>query len=194
MTRRLHLAAVLLTLVACSAAVFAAGTTYYVSSSSGNDSYDGTAAQWDGTHGPWKSLTKASAVKYQPGDSLLLKCGDSWDETLTLSGNGTTDHPVTVASYGAGERPYIRRTLGKSQECIVLDKAANFCLRDLEVGYALNGIHVLAAPEVKPGNAFYHFENCFLHDIMDPGFPWQQRDALVDSLIRTIVGGLKAPG
>jgi AcrR family transcriptional regulator len=30
--------------------------------------------------------------------------------------------------------------------------------------------------------------------IMDPGFPWQEREALVDSLIRTIVGGLKAPG
>ena len=29
--------------------------------------------------------------------------------------------------------------------------------------------------------------------IMDPGFPWKAPDALVDSLIRTLIGGLKAP-
>ncbi len=169
MIRRLHLASVLLTIAACSTAV--AATTYYVSSSSGNDSHDGLAATWDGTHGPWKSLAKASAVKYQPGDTLLLKCGDVWDETLTLSGNGTADSPVTVAAFGTGERPYIRRTLGKSQECIVLNKAAGCCLRDLELGFALNGIHVLPDPDAKPGSTFYRFENIFLHDILDPGFP-----------------------
>jgi len=176
---RLHLPAVLLTIAACSTAVPAApapqtavaATTYHVSNSSGDDSHDGRAARWNGTHGPWRSLAKASTVKYQPGDALLLKCGDVWDETLTLSGDGTVDHPITVAAYGTGERPYIRRTLGKSQECIVLDKAVGYCIRDLELGFALSGIHVLAAPEAKPGSAFYRFENCFLHDIMDPGFP-----------------------
>ena len=62
MSYRLHLAAVLLAIAVCSTAVHAApapqsavaAKTYYVSSSSGNDRYDGHAARWDGTRGPWR--------------------------------------------------------------------------------------------------------------------------------------------
>ena len=78
----------------------AAQTTYYVSQSDGNDDHDGQAATCNGTQGPWKTLAKASSATYQPGDQLLLKCGDIWNETLTLRGDGTADSPITVASYG----------------------------------------------------------------------------------------------
>lgn len=30
--------------------------------------------------------------------------------------------------------------------------------------------------------------------IMDPGFPWKEREALVESLIGMVIGGLRAPG
>ena len=49
-------------------------TTYYVSQSSGKDSNDGKSPAT-----AWKTLAKASQA-YSPGDSILLKCGDAWNE------------------------------------------------------------------------------------------------------------------
>jgi hypothetical protein len=154
-------------------AVFAApaeATTYYVSSSAGDDAHDGLAAAWDGAHGPWNSLARASRVKCQPGDNLLPKCGDAWDETLTLTGSGTAKNPVTVASYGAGERPCIRRALGKNEECIALDDTPGYCFRDLELGYVLTGVHIHLDARTDANYDSYRFENCFFHDISNPSF------------------------
>ncbi len=148
----------------------AGATTYYVSRSTGNDDYDGLAPRWNGVHGPWKTLTRASEVTYQPGDRLLLKCGDIWDETLTLKGDGTPQNPITVSSYGTGERPYIRRTLGKNEQCIVLDNAAGYRIRGLELGYALNAIHVRMDAKGRTDYDYYRFEDCFIHDIQNPTF------------------------
>ena len=158
-------------LMVASPVAAAPALTYYVSRSAGDDQHDGLAARWDGVHGPWKSLARASAVKVSPGDQLLLRCGDTWDETLTLQGDGTAENPVIVSSFGTGERPYIRRTLGKNEECIVLDHAAGYCVRDLEMGFALTGVHVLMDPRIKKDYHFYRFENCFFHDIENPNFP-----------------------
>ncbi|THF81626.1 beta-xylosidase family glycoside hydrolase [Cohnella fermenti] len=74
-------------------------TTYYVSSS-GNDSNAGTSAS-----APWQTLTKASALTYQPGDQLLIKRGDVWNESLSLKGTGTSASPIVVGAYGAGDAP-----------------------------------------------------------------------------------------
>ncbi|MSU79560.1 MAG: hypothetical protein EXS16_15905, partial [Gemmataceae bacterium] len=82
--------------------------TYYLSQSSGNDSWSGEAATSDGKAGPWKTLAKAS-IEYKPGDRILLKCGDTWDEELRPKGNGTPDNPIVISSYGEGKRPVIDR-------------------------------------------------------------------------------------
>ena len=66
---RSHCAVVLvISLLFPAAKTFAA--TYYVSQSAGDDSRDGLAAASEGGHSPWKTLAKASSVKYQPGDQL----------------------------------------------------------------------------------------------------------------------------
>jgi len=56
--------------------VKAAGTTYYISSSTGNDSNSGTSQS-----SPWKTLQKVSAASHNgqinAGDSFLLKQGDT---------------------------------------------------------------------------------------------------------------------
>lgn len=51
-------------------------TTYCVSWSSGNDSWEGTSPST-----AWKSLDKASEGPYQPGDVIKFKKGDVWDLT-----------------------------------------------------------------------------------------------------------------
>lgn len=153
-----------------------AETAYYVSESSGNDAHDGRAADWDGTHGPWKTLAKASSSTRQPGDRLLLKCGDVWDETLTLRGDGTATNPVIVTSYGAGQRPCIRRTPGNRTACVVIDNASGYVLRDLELGLAQNAVRIAADSRVRSALGGYRIENCFLHDTANPAFPDRAKD------------------
>lgn len=82
---------------------FAANTTYYVSSSTGNDSNNGTSQST-----PWKTMAKVSSITFQPGDRILLKSGDSWNEKLTLKGSGTKASPITITSYGTGNKPLIK--------------------------------------------------------------------------------------
>ena len=133
--------------------------TIYVSQSSGDDINDGTSETK-----PWKTLAKASMVNWRPGDKLLLKCGDTWNEGLTLRGDGSATAPVTVASYAAGERPLIQRTKGNRTACILIDKASGYHIRDLELSFAQNAIRIEADSRVKTTQGDYLVENCFIHD------------------------------
>ena len=152
-------------------AVTAAQTTYYVSQSDGNDDHDGRAVTYDGMHGPWKTLTKASSVAYRAGDVLLLKCGDIWNGTLTLHGDGTADRPITVASYGTGERPLIRGSGENYSACLIIDKASHYCIRDLELECAQHAIRIVADSRAAAVPTGYLIEKCFFHDIVGPTFP-----------------------
>ena len=75
-------------------------TTYYVSSSGGNDSNAGTSAS-----AAWKTLAKVNAQALAPGDSVLLKRGDVWNESLVASTSGTQASPITFDAYGSGLAP-----------------------------------------------------------------------------------------
>lgn len=150
---------------------FATGTTYFLSQSEGDDSYDGLSKTRDATHGPWKTLAKASAVQYQSGDQLLLKCGEVWNETLLLHGNGTAENPIKISSYGTGERPSIQRTRGNSTACIIIDKGCGYCLKDLDLGVAQNAIRLMVDSRVNPAPDYFLIENCFFHDTSNPAYP-----------------------
>lgn len=85
-----------------SANVFANNTTYYVSTS-GDDNNSGT-----GMTQPWKTLSKVSGITFQPGDKILLKCGNTWNnETLVLHGSGNSSSVIELGSYGTGNKPTI---------------------------------------------------------------------------------------
>ena len=95
-----------------------AGADYYFSTS-GNDSWRGGLPEpnADGTDGPWKSLSKIFVLSkknaLQPGDRLLLKRGNSWNELdhksiMWLEGlEGTAEHPITIGAYGVGKKPVL---------------------------------------------------------------------------------------
>jgi parallel beta-helix repeat protein len=78
-------------------------STYYFSSSSGNDTYSGTSSQ-----APWKSLGRIETTTLLPGDSILLKKGDSWKETISLSSSGTEEKVIRISAYGDGNRPVLK--------------------------------------------------------------------------------------
>jgi len=83
-------------------------TDYFIDSKNGNDSWDGKFPHHqEGSAGPWKSLAKINSVIIKAGDAIKLKCGEIWYETLTINFSGNDGNPITVTSYGTGDKPVI---------------------------------------------------------------------------------------
>lgn len=81
---------------------FSYATTYYVSSSTGNDSNNGTS-----TSSPWQTLDKTKLFNFSPGDQILLKKGDIWHEPLKVYSSGNVFQRITFSSYGSGNMPIV---------------------------------------------------------------------------------------
>ncbi|PKN93179.1 MAG: hypothetical protein CVU44_12180 [Chloroflexi bacterium HGW-Chloroflexi-6] len=83
---------------AAAATPHAPTVTYYVSSSAGNDGYNGLA---EGT--AFATVGKVNSLNLQPGDKVLFKCGDTWrGEMLIIIDSGAAGLPITFGSYPAG--------------------------------------------------------------------------------------------
>ena len=95
------------------------GRRFYVSSSTGNDSYTVTQAQNSAT--PWKTLVQVQAFgpSALPGDTISFKCGDVfangssgynsmqwWGPSRAAScASGTALSPILFNSYSTGTKP-----------------------------------------------------------------------------------------
>jgi len=82
-------------------------TNYYFSTSIGNDSRTSTQAQSPAT--PWKTLSKLNSffASVKPGDSILLKRGEEYPGSITISSSGTSSLPIVIGAYGSGAKPVI---------------------------------------------------------------------------------------
>jgi len=81
------------------------GRDYYLDATSGRDTAAGTTPQT-----AWRTLAKASATTFSPGDRILLKAGQQWSgQQLWPKGSGSAGKPITISAYGAASaaRPYI---------------------------------------------------------------------------------------
>ncbi|MGV8141023.1 MAG: right-handed parallel beta-helix repeat-containing protein, partial [Candidatus Woesearchaeota archaeon] len=76
--------------------------TFYVSSSTGNDSNSGTSPT-----APWRTLQRVNSQTFMPGDAVFLKRGDVWQESLQISSSGNSTSPITFSVYGTGNKPVI---------------------------------------------------------------------------------------
>lgn len=137
--------------------------TYYVSISQGNDTWAGTAAVPAGGNGPWKTLTRASAA-YLPGDRILLRRGDSWNEELHPLGNGTAAEPVVIGAYGEGPRPLIdREDDSKDLIGIHLSDQEGYRIAGIEFARCMTGIY--AEYQVgSPTRRHICIEDCLFRD------------------------------
>ena len=85
-----------------------AQTTYYFSSSLGNDSNNGLSSS-----APKQSLASLQSLlrSAQPGDKLLLMRGDTWTQRAGTYGidlsylHGVAGNEITIGAYGNGNRP-----------------------------------------------------------------------------------------
>jgi hypothetical protein len=78
-------------------------TTYYLSSSSGNDSNSGTDPS-----SPWRTIDKLNSFySLQPGDNVLFKRGDTFYGGIVVNNSGSSGNPITYGAYGSGAKPVI---------------------------------------------------------------------------------------
>ena len=75
------------------------------------------------------TVTWRAAAPLNPGDRLLLKRGGSWSGTLDVSRSGTSDKPVEIDAYGAGNPPEIR----DASRCAALT-GSYVTVRELKLG------------------------------------------------------------
>ena len=73
---------------------------FYVDSGDGNDSNTGLSES-----NAFQSLDKISNLTFKPNDRILFKRGSSYSGCVTVYGNGSSRHPITIGAYGDGEAP-----------------------------------------------------------------------------------------
>jgi hypothetical protein len=105
---------------------------YYLSSSTGNDSNDGSQTQ------PWKTLSKISNTTLGPGDTVYFKKGDTFRGHFVVDGSGTEQSPITFTSYGNGNQPIISGSDhdyggGDYREAMLVTNHDNMVFDDLEI-------------------------------------------------------------
>ena len=86
---------------------YAQANDYYISSSTGNDSYTSTQAQNQAT--PWKSIAKLNSFfnSIAPGDNIYFKRGDTFYGSIVVNRSGTNGNLITISAYGSGNKPVI---------------------------------------------------------------------------------------
>lgn len=115
-------------------------TTYYVSASSGDDRNSGA-----GLRSPWKTIARVNVQPLQPGDTVLLRRGDSWQETLKPRTSGAPDSPIVFAAYGMGPRPTLIGSNAFGQDVNIDDNERSYIVyRDLELRGARQGLRLYA--------------------------------------------------
>ncbi len=124
------------------AAAGPAPVEYYVSSSTGDDANPGTSPER-----PWQTLARVMEHRdFAPGDAILLRRGDTWNERLRLTLRGEEGRPIRLGAYGEGPRPHIRRNGHHSEWCIILDDPWHIVVEDLTLSHAGAGLWVGGRP------------------------------------------------
>jgi hypothetical protein len=102
-------------------------TTFYVSTSLGDDGNDGLSST-----SAWQTIGKVNARFMEPGDSVLFHSGETFIGQLRLvNESGDPGLPIVISRYGAGERPVID---GDGHlTTILLENAGQIHLNELEI-------------------------------------------------------------
>ena len=68
----------------------------------GKDSNNGTSPET-----AWQTIDRVNQEKFQPGDQILFKAGETWTGALKPQGSGVDGAPIVIASYGEGKKPIL---------------------------------------------------------------------------------------
>lgn len=85
------------------------GNIYYVDAINGMDSNDGLSPDR-----AWKTIEKVNSAKLNPGDSVLLRRGESWREQLVPQSGDETGY-ITYGAYGDGDKPMLLGSVTRNE-------------------------------------------------------------------------------
>ena len=109
----------------------AAQSNYYIDSILGNDANTGKFP-----YTAWQSLINVNKTTFNPGDSILFRCGCSWSGTMLHPlGSGSLGKPIVVSKYGTGNLPQINGNTAKAQttQTVFLSNQEYFTLSNLDI-------------------------------------------------------------
>lgn len=146
--------------------------TYYVNEK-GNDSNTGKSPE-----AAWRTLSRVNTTTFLPGDSILLKSGSVWNETLQPKGSGIPGSAIVIDKYGGDKKPVIHgggKTNGSST--LLLNKVSYWAVNNLEitnkvpdgVNYAATGIRINGGGQSDTFNSNIAIRNCYVHDVNSAG-------------------------
>lgn len=87
-------------------------SVYYFDNVLGDD-----AAAGYSENTPRRSLSRISDLRLRPGDSVKLRAGSVWKETLVIDDSGIDGRPITIGSYGDGKPPRITAV----RDCVIVN-------------------------------------------------------------------------
>ncbi|MFD0716085.1 OmpL47-type beta-barrel domain-containing protein [Paenibacillus sp. GCM10027626] len=144
-----------------SSTTFAANTTYYVNNLP--DSNCNNAGAGTSTTEPWCDFIPVNNHgAFGPGDKILLARGATWNQQMTITGEGTSTNLIELGAYGIGNRPIVKRNGVESDRVIKLTNPSYWLIQDLEISHAGSGIYVYYT---TIGHNGLYFNNIFVHDI-----------------------------
>jgi len=100
--------------------------TYYVKNG-GSDTASGLSDA-----DAWATLSKIQAMRYNPGDKIMLKCGSTWNERLGFPSSGSAGNDIVLSSYGSGVQPKIMRLYISGKSYITVSNIHMLADRDYE--------------------------------------------------------------
>ncbi len=77
-------------------------TDYYLDATAGADTNPGTSSSQ-----AWQTLAKVNGTTLRPGDSVLLKRGQTFTGSLTINQSGDAGAPITIGAWGTGAKPVL---------------------------------------------------------------------------------------
>jgi len=137
----------------------AASRTFYLDNAAGNDAANGRTPAT-----AWRTVDRANAADWRPGDALLLKRGGKFRGGLQPRGDGTVARPITVGAFGEGPCPLID---GMDRPAIRLVHQSWWTIQDItatsDAEKRTDGIEVMATSE-KPQPRGIRILNCVAFD------------------------------
>jgi len=131
-------------------------TTFYIDPA-GNNLNSGTSPI-----SAWSDFTNVNSRTFTPGQRVLLKRGGSWNQQLTLNGDGTSTNFIEIGAYGGGTRPRICRTAGANgQRAVRIQNASYMKVSSLEVCNGDAGIMLYYGNQYN--NRSIHFNDIVAH-------------------------------
>ena len=90
----------ILFMLLCASNILFSQSKFFLSSSTGNDNNNGKSSNT-----PWKTIEKLNSQILYPGDTILFKSGDTWNEKWIIKHSGSSSKSIFISNYGNGEFP-----------------------------------------------------------------------------------------